>query len=288
VDWFRSSVEGATRGGFVVLARILLDLGLSPRPQLDYGIASFARQESGKRPFPPLPPLGTCTTLTSRLNLRALLGQARSPAEWTSIPEHDPGSRRLDAGPSIAIAGPSGARTLARDARRQEYYSAIIGGAPPFSHTVPLPDYLNHGRYSITAPGGSEVGGFTATLDVPRALIWKNRGAIDKVDRSRGVTVEWSAARHDSAVAIIAADADRYSGDSAMCLCLAPASDGHFRVPPLALSNLPPSSVENEISASYLMLLEMPADPPVKLNAEGLDTAFAAYVSASAKVVRYQ
>src|ERR1035441_9839077 len=128
VDWFRESVEHATRAGFVVLARVSLDIKLGPRAgsqfQFDYGVGSFGRQESGQRQFPSLPPANTCTVFTARINLRQIMGQARSPAAWTSIPEKTPGNRRLDAGAAISIAGPSGTQALNRDARQHDYYDA--------------------------------------------------------------------------------------------------------------------------------------------------------------------
>ncbi len=288
VDWFRGAVEQAGNAGYVVLARIQLDSSFVARYQVDYGIASFSRQESGQRVFPPLPPLGTCTAFTDRVNLHALARQARTPEEWTTIPQKTPGSRRLDAGQEITIAGPAGIRTLAPDPRNRETYNAILGGAPPFSRRPPLPDFLKPGMYTVTAAGGSDVGEFSAALDVPRVLVWKNEGAIRRIVRAKGVTVEWKAARRDSAILILAADADRFSGDSAMCLCMAPAAEGRFSVPPLPLGNIPPTVEENEISASYLLLMEMPADPPVRIGARGLDAAFAAFVSAAAKVVVYR
>ena len=82
-DWFRESVEKAKRAGFVALARVSIDMHIAPRIgsefQFDYGIASFGRQESGQREFPPLPPARTCTVFTARLNLRQILGQSRHP-----------------------------------------------------------------------------------------------------------------------------------------------------------------------------------------------------------------
>jgi uncharacterized protein (TIGR03437 family) len=288
VDWFRESVEHTANAGFFVLARISLDSGLVMQYRFDYALASFARQEQGQRVFPPLPPPRTCTGLTARVNLRRLLGQARSPAEWTSMPEKTSGSRRLDAGPALRISGPSGARTVDRDARQHEYYSGILAGAPPFSRTPPLPWFLEPGPFTVSAPGGADIGAFSIALNVSPRLVWKNRGGTAEVRRSRGVTVTWKSARRDTAILILAANADRFSGDSALCLCMAPARDGRFTIPPLALANLPPTTEETELSASYMVLLEMPLEPPARIQAAGLDGAFGAFVSASARLVRYR
>ena len=292
VDWFRDSVEHAARAGFVVLARVSLDIRFVPRSgsqfKFDYGIGSFGRQESGQRIFPPLPPLHTCTVFTARTNLRQIMGQTRSPAEWTSIPEKTPGNRRLDAGAAVSIVGPSGAQALNRDAHQHDYYDAFLGGMPPFSRQPAKPLYLRAGAYTVSAPGGADIGPFSLELDVPRAIQWKNRARIAEVERDAGVTVEWKAADGNDAVLILAANADRYSGDSAMCLCLAPARDGRFTLPPIALGNLPPTLEDDDLAASYLLLTEIPVRPPARIQARGLDAAFAAFVSASARPVKYR
>jgi len=291
LDWFREGVERATRAGFLALARISLDMHLAPHAgsqfQFDYGIASFGRQESGQRQFPPLPPAGTCTVFTARLNLHQILGEARA-AEWTSIPEPARGNRRLDAGEAISVTGPAGSHTLPRDVRRQDYYAALLGGQGPFSRDAVKPLYLSRGSYTVSAPGGADIGPFSAKVEVTPAVVWKNRDRTDAIDRDAGATLEWKAARDGDAMLILAVNADRPSGDSAVCLCMAHAGDGRFRIPPIALGNLPATREEDDLSASYLLLLEMPVNPPARIAAQGLDTAFAAFVSASARLVKYR
>jgi uncharacterized protein (TIGR03437 family) len=292
VDWFRESVEHATRAGFVALARVSMAIKLAPRVgsqfQFDYGIGSFGRQESGQRQFPGLPPANTCTVFAARLNLRQIMGQARAPAEWTSIPQKTPGNRRLDAGGAITVSGPAGQRALPRDARQHDYYSAMVGGRAPFSREAPKPMYLSRGSYTVSAPGGADIGAFSVKLDVPPSVVWKNRNRIDEIERDAGVMLEWKAARGDDAILILAVNADRYSGDSAVCLCMARARDGRFRIPPIALGNLPPTLEDDDLSASYLVMAEIPLDPPARIEARGLDAAFAAFVSASGRLVKYK
>ena len=112
VDWFQDSVRHAARAGFVVLARISLDAkasaGSDAGYQFDYAVASFGKQQSGQRPFPPFPPFGSCTLATLSINLRQVFGEARQPDSWTAIPKPTPGNLGLDAGPSISIAGAGG------------------------------------------------------------------------------------------------------------------------------------------------------------------------------------
>jgi uncharacterized protein (TIGR03437 family) len=296
LDWFREGVEHATRAGFVLLTRVAIDVApvrqvspnLGSHFQFDYGVANFSRQESGQRQFPPLPSQGTCTVFTARLNLRQLVGQSRTPAEWTAIPEPIPGSRRLDAGPAISISGPSGpAQELPRDPRQHDY-DALLGGRAPFARYPPKPAFLTPGSYTVSAPGGSDVGPFSVKVDVPAPLVWKNLDRLETIDRDAGATVEWKAARSQDAVMILAVNGDRETGDSAAALCLAPASDGHFRIPPIALGNLPAGRTYDDLAASYLLLAEVPVTPPSRIAAQGLDAAFAGFVSVSARFVRYR
>jgi hypothetical protein len=140
----------------------------------------------------------------------------------------------------------------------------------------------------MSAPGGGDIGPFSVKLDVPPRVVWKNRNRIDEIERDAGVTLEWKAARGNDAILILAVNADRYSGDSAVCLCMARARDGRFRIPPIALGNLPPTLEDDDLSASYLVVAEIPLDPPVRIEASGLDAAFAAFVSASGRLVKYK
>jgi uncharacterized protein (TIGR03437 family) len=296
LDWFREGVEQARRAGFVALARISIDVApareVAPNPgsrfQFDYGIASFGRQESGQRQFPPLPPLGTCTVFTARVNLRQLVGQSRNPGEWTSMPDRTRGNRRLDAGEAITLNGPNGPRRLLRDPRQQDYYDAMLGGLRPFSHEPPAPLYLSSGWYALSAPGGADVGPFSVRVDVTPTLLWKNRARTETIERDAGVTLEWKAARTSDAILILAENANRSTGDSAACLCMAAARDGRFRIPPVALGNVPANLTTDDPVASYLLLAELPVDPPARIEATGLDKAFAAFISASARPVRYR
>jgi uncharacterized protein (TIGR03437 family) len=288
LDWFHAGVK---RAGYVVLARVFFDMRLAPnadsRFQFDYGIASFGQQETGQRQFPPLPPAGTCTVFTARLRLREILGQVRSSA-WTSIPERTPGNSRLDAGEAISMNGPAGVRKLQHDPRQQEYYDATLGGVGPFSREPAKPLYLSRGAYTISAPGGKDIGPFSVKVEVTPSVTWKNRERTDTIDRDAGVTLEWKAVRSGDEILILAMNADRGSGDTAAGVCVAHAADGRFRIPPAALGNLPPTRPQDDLTASLVLLAELPVNPPARIEANGLDAGFAAFLSVDARLVKYK
>jgi len=290
-DWFRDSVEHAARAGFVVLARILLgtkaSAGSEAGYQFDYAVASFGNQQSGQRPFPPLPPFGSCTVVTRRINLHQVFAEARMPSSWTAIPEPTPGNRGLDAGPSVSVAGPDGLRVLRRAARQRDFYDLLLGGEVPFTQVRPTPLYLQPGLYSVKSQGGQDIGPFTASVEAQRLIRWKNRDSLAEVRRAAGVTVEWQEASRKDAVLIAAASSDHVSGDSALCVCLAYAKDRRFTIPPISLGNLPYTG-EDDPEPSFLLLSELPLEPPVRIQASGLDAAFATFLSANVRLVRFR
>jgi uncharacterized protein (TIGR03437 family) len=90
----------------------------------------------------------------------------------------------LDAGPSISITGPNGSRQLARP-----NYSAQLGGG---SGANAQPLFLNAGAYTVSGPGGADVGPFSQIFNIPQPLTWTNQGDIRAVDRSDGLEVAWA------------------------------------------------------------------------------------------------
>jgi len=278
VDWFRDTVEHATSAGVVALARITLLLGEKDEYVFDYGLASFARQESGNRPFPPFPPFGTCTGFTERVNLRQTMARRGVAAEWPEVAKPAPGNRVLKPGP-LDLAHGGRAIVLAR--------AGVIGGRAPLEHTPPTPLFLTPGRIRISSKGTAEVGAFESEITATAPISWRNRRDLAEVARASGATVEWKAARKDDAVLIVAVSAEERNGDSAMCLCMAQAAAGRFQIPAQALANLPVSDPA-EPDLSYMLLLEVPASPPTPVTARGIDTAFAAFVSASVRETSFR
>jgi uncharacterized protein (TIGR03437 family) len=276
LDWFH---DGAARTGLVALARISLVSQTSAIAgyRFDYAVAGFAKRQSGQgTPFGPLPPLGSCTVVTRRVDLRQMLNGERVP-----------GNLALDAGPSISIAGAAGLRVLGGANRRSDLYSALLGGEVPFGYAPRTPPYLQPGVFSLTSPGGRDIGPFTARVEAQRLIQWKNRDRLAEALRSAGVTVEWKEARRNDAVLVAAASSDRVTGESALCVCLAYAKDRRFTIPPISLGNLPPTG-DDAREHGFLVLAELPLEPPVRIQTRGLDAAFATFLSVNARAVRFR
>jgi len=288
--WFEKSVQQATRAGFAALVRVSVALDAALKMggyQFDYAVAAFGDQHTGQRPFPPLPPMGSCTASSARVGVRRLLSQARDPSAWTGVPEAAPGSRSLDAGPQISISGPDGLKVLRRQGRQRNAYSAVLGGAVPFSQIPKSPLFLAPGSYQVSSSGGKDIGAFDVPVTVERAIEWKNRERLSEVKRAGGVTLEWKEARPDDAVLIAATGSDAVTGDSSLCVCLALAKNRRFTIPPLSLANIP-ATKSDDPEPNLLLIVELPLEAPPSIQAQGLDTGFAAFLSASARMVKFR
>jgi uncharacterized protein (TIGR03437 family) len=134
---------------------------------------------------------------------------------------------QLDAGPAITITGPNGSQQLPASA----FYSGKLGGG---SGANAQPLYLSAGAYTVSGPGGTEVGPFSQNFTIPQPLTWTNQGDITTVDRSAGLDITWTGGDPYGTVQI--------TGDFVSFLCYAKISDQHFTIPAFVLLSLPPSS----------------------------------------------
>jgi len=146
----------------------------------------------------------------------------------------------LDAGASIAINGPAGQRTL-----NKTTFENITSYSATFDMTG---SYLNAGQYSITGPGGADVGSFNASLTMAPPLVWTNQAATTSVNRASGVTVNWTGGDPAGYVQIAG---NSFTGSAtnltvATFICNARTSDGTFTVPPVVLLSLPPSGSQSQ------------------------------------------
>lgn len=282
IGWLQESVRRAGRAGLAVLARISLSTrtsgGSDTDYRFDYAAARFG--SGGQLPFPALPPSGSCTVVTRQVNLRRLLSEARGARGW-------PGNSGLDAGPSISVAATSGTKVLRGAVRQPGVYDALLGGESPIGRVQRTPLYLQPGVFTLSSPGGRDIGPFTARVEALPGIQWKNRTRLREVERTAGVTVEWKEARHNDAVVIAASSSDPVTGDSALCVCVAHAKDRRFTIPPISLGNLPPTQ-DGDREPGFLLLSELPLEPPARIQAQGLDAAFATFLSLSARAVRFR
>ena len=97
---------------------------------------------------------------------------------------------------------------------------------------------LTPGSY-IIAGGGSDIGAFTAKMDLPADLVWTNEDAIaDPIARSTPLTVRWTGGG-TGLVTITGTGVIVAAGTATVFICTAQASAGAFTVPVSVLQQMP-------------------------------------------------
>jgi uncharacterized protein (TIGR03437 family) len=196
---------------------------------------------------------------------------------------------QLDAGNPLALMGPKGNKQIPRV--QGGSYSATLAnsttgipGGPPGD-----PPYLDPGLYTVTGPGGADIGAFNTNLTLPALLTWTNRDQINNINRSAGLNITWTGGSAADEVVQILGISSLGEGQNAKTVvfyCLANVQPGQFTVPASVLSALPPST---SIAGTPNGILEVgSASKPKRFNAPNLDYGFIGYQILSLKNVNYQ
>jgi hypothetical protein len=263
--------------GLIALLRVGLNGQLdSSRPPasitLDLGLGLFSETRAGGdfsfSPLKDLPPLGTCASTERALDLESLLKTGGSGLDPTTV-------RQLDAGAQLTIIGPNGSRTLPHldTTTSTGPYGGLLGGSSPLSDDSPLPLFLDGGSYTISAPGGADIGAFSTTLKLAPGIQWTNQAQIGTISRSAGVTVKWTGGDASQTILLLGGSTNQKTKEAGGFFCLAAASDGAFTVPPSTLADLPPTGTTTSLSDSIaaLAIAALPMSHPQKFTAPGLD-----------------
>ncbi len=246
IDWTTLAKNGKVSIGLVDLSRSSNSMVLPPplgngKPTItttDSGLAEFNKFDFSK--FNQLQnPFGVNVNSYGACSVYTFKGMSAGIVDpFKPVP--------LDAGAQIAVNGPNGARQLTKDATINAYFAQLGGGQPGTPGAGPL--YLDAGSYTVTGPGGADVGAFTANLSVAQPLTWTNEDAITTVTRSQGQPVTWTGGDPAGIVTITGSSIvlgtapDGSDSVGAIFTCTAKAADGQFTIPALVLSALPPSS----------------------------------------------
>jgi uncharacterized protein (TIGR03437 family) len=286
--------------GSVVLLRSDVILELEPGKPVPFRLDNFAAgfdrpravRESG--PLDLLPPAGSCTAWAGPFNssdfvLPTLLGPAPGDADTTidlgpAVAERTESLEDLDAGPELTLTGPLGVRRIRRSGHQPRIYSAMLGGNPPLARIAATPLFLVPGMYRVDVPGGADVGGASAPLEISDPIVWRNREATGVLDRRTGVEMEWTLQAGYTGVGF-AWNIDRRSGAAGVAVCVAARGADRIRMPGTALANLPATgSSASDLSLGFLGVAGIPIEP-LPLRATGLDESRVAAVSLSGRSV---
>ena len=247
--------------GTVVLSRLTLTnaASASDTGTMDIGLAAFTQDASGGSLgfglYASAPPRNTCTYYNNVNSLNALLvGQVPSGS-----------STNLDAGPSITITGPNGVRGLSYSdpsAKTAPYFGLLgANGALASTGLTSNPPFLSPGTYTVSGSGGKTVGPFSVPLNVTSGATWLNRDQISVIDRTAGLTINWSGGDPTSQVGMILGLASNPSTNvSGSFACLVTLDQSSFTVPPAMMANLPSTAGTNPGDMqSGLLFLTFPA-----------------------------
>ncbi len=204
--------------------------------------------------------------------------------------------RGSNAGALINVNAPTGAKSLKPVANTPGNYAETLASGGISIPGVPGgggdPDgYLVAGNYTFNnGAGGTDVGAFNASFTMPAVLNWTNKAAINTVDRTAGVTVNWTGGDPSGFVQIYGYSYTDTSDNpvTGFFLCVERTSAGSFNVPAAVLLALPatPSGGTGFVPTGTLAVGTV--SNPVTFTAPGLDAAATVAVALTAKSVNYQ
>lgn len=137
----------------------------------------------------------------------------------------------LDAGPNIGL---SGVNVLAGSVLSPV---ATVRG-PAYSASL-LTGTLAGGNYTLTAPGGTQVGPFTVTTSFPTTFTAPTIPSLSTIDRTKPLTISWTGSGFDTVSIIVSSTvATSASRHLSTLNCFAPAAPGSYTISAAALATL--------------------------------------------------
>jgi uncharacterized protein (TIGR03437 family) len=282
IDYDRLFREGA-RVGAISLGRTEISTQ-GFKMQSDAGSGSFLRftpevyGASGTSPFGTT--IGSCTLLRT-------IEQDQPELATTG----------LDAGASLSVNGPQGARKMdkaAVGAYTGSFGEKMIVDIPGFPG-LPGGLYLDAGEYTVAGTGGADVGAFSAVLRVPNPLDWTNADTLGAacgeqrcVDRTKDMPITWSGGDSGRMVTVIgmAVVPNQRPSVATMFFCTERADRGQLTVPSAILSALPASPAGD--SESAVTFTVAPIGAAATFSATGLDMGTISYSQTSLRTVSFK
>ena len=268
-----ASFLGGKKIGLIGLLRtdVTEDVGLatSGKVTTDAGMLTF--QQESPLPAAPfnavlsLPPPGSCTAYTAAGDL----------FDGDPLPgSNDAGAKFLNAGTPFTLSNAADKRSMARPTSNARNFQPL--GYTYTGSLVPPSLFLSPGSFTLSGPGGPDVGAIQAAVTVPNpfGLTWTNQPSppsILTITRSQGLTVNWSGAPPDQPVIVFGGGVDLPTNSSGIFACVAPAGSSSFTVPATALGNVPATRGNLLHSKGVVYVGALPTSNPAAFSASGLD-----------------
>ena len=138
----------------------------------------------------------------------------------------------LNAGPNVGLSGVNIPSTAVLSP-----IATILG--PAYSTSLGA-GTLAGGNYTLTAPGGTEVGPFTVTTTFPTSFTTPTVSSISSIDRTKPLTISWTGTGFDTVSIIVSTAVTSSTSRHLSTLnCFAPAAPGTYTISAAALATLP-------------------------------------------------
>jgi uncharacterized protein (TIGR03437 family) len=174
----------------------------------------------------------------------------------------DPSSPQaeLNAGSTIGLTGPnvlSGTVLGITPTAIGSFYSKTLSAGT-----------LASGSYTLTAPGGTDVGQFSASATFPVSFTVTNISSITLIDRTKPLTVNWTGSGFEKVY--IQITTNTRSGNTQRIItmnCVIPGNLGTYAIPTAALALLQPSAAAAFAIEAQSATTQFPASvPPGQLD----------------------
>jgi len=198
----------------------------------------------------------------------------------------------LDAGSAITVTGPNGTKQLPK-------VTSTVNGQTTISYYASLGSsasgqqlYLSPGSYTLSGPGGPDVGAFSQNLTVPVSLTWTNKDSVSTITRANGQLVTWTGGDPNSNVIIdgssfvLGTALDGSDTVGAFFSCTAKQTDLQFTIPAVVLLSLPATQTVGGVLFSGALTVDNQITFPVTIP--NVDYAFIGFSSSDTKSVNFQ
>jgi hypothetical protein len=150
------------------------------------------------------------------------------------------------------------------------------------------PPFLDGGPFTITGPGGKDVGAFSTTIALAPGITWTNPPST--INRASPLVLTWTGGDSTQTVMILGGSTDQTSKASGGFLCVAPAGAQSFTVPVNALTDLVPTGAATGSSGpiGILGLMPMHLGNMQTFTAPGLTTGIVFNTTMTAQTVQVQ
>jgi uncharacterized protein (TIGR03437 family) len=158
---------------------------------------------------------------------------------------------------------------------------------PAAPRRVPLPPFLDPGRFTFAGTGAEHVGPFAVQRTLADPPVWTNAADTSDVTRSADLTVTWSGAGARR-VFVMGSASNRMAGATSFFSCVANAGATSLVVPATILERLPAVHAADRSTTGAIEVGAFAEGTPARFSAAGLDSGVLYFTTATAQPVRFK